>query len=50
MAFYVESHNAEMPHSAFQGQTPDEMYFCTGANIPEQLASLRLQASRDARD
>jgi transposase InsO family protein len=27
--FFVEEHNTQMPHSAFAGQTPDEMYFGT---------------------
>jgi len=25
VAFYVQEHNARLPHSAFRGQTPDEM-------------------------
>jgi|GEM_PF-2413259 len=25
--FHVEQHNTQMPHAAFSGQTPDEMYF-----------------------
>src|SRR4029450_11207871 len=25
--FYVQEHNRVLPHSAFRGQTPDEMYF-----------------------
>jgi putative transposase len=37
VAFYVEEHNAHLPHSAFRGQTPDEMYFGTGDRIPEVL-------------
>ncbi len=37
VAFYVEDHNARLPHSAFRGQTPDEMYFGTGDRIPEEL-------------
>ena len=28
--FYVDEHNRVLPHSAFRGQTPDEMYFGTG--------------------
>ncbi len=28
--FYVQEHNRVLPHSAFRGQTPDEMYFGTG--------------------
>jgi hypothetical protein len=31
-AFYVTQHNQTMPHSAFQGETPDEMYFGRGAH------------------
>jgi hypothetical protein len=27
-----------MPHPAFNGQTPDEMFFGTGAQVPEELA------------
>jgi len=30
VAFYVDQHNRVLPHSAFHGQTPDEMYFGTG--------------------
>lgn len=44
VAFYVEQHNSHLPHSAFQGQTPDEMYFGTGAHFPKQLEAARLAA------
>src|SRR5690606_25649479 len=27
VGFYVQQHNAVMPHSAFNGLTPDEVYF-----------------------
>jgi putative transposase len=37
VAFYVPAYNDEIPHAAFQGQTPDEMYYGTGANIPAKL-------------
>ena len=37
VAFYVDEHNMRLPHSAFRGQTPDEMYFGTGDRIPEAL-------------
>ena len=37
VAFYVDGHNRRLPHSAFHGQTPDEMYFGTGAHIPDEL-------------
>ena len=39
--FYVEQHNNQMPHAAFSGQTPDEMYFGTAANLPAELATAR---------
>ncbi len=35
--FYVDEHNMRLPHSAFRGQTPDEMYFGTGDRIPDEL-------------
>jgi putative transposase len=37
VTFYVDEHNMRLPHSAFRGQTPDEMYFGTGTHIPEKL-------------
>ncbi len=46
--FYVEEHNARLPHSAFCGQTPDEMYFGTGGDVPAKLADARGSA-RQAR-
>jgi transposase InsO family protein len=55
VAFYVEQHNRVLPHSAFQGQTPDEMYFGTGDAVPEDLLSraaaarrIRVEANRSA--
>jgi putative transposase len=42
VSFYVAEHNVKLPHSAFNGQTPDEMYFGTGDNIPDQLKASRL--------
>jgi transposase InsO family protein len=48
VAFYVEAHNREIPHSAFRGQTPDEMYNGLGQGIPEQLKCAKMQA-RSAR-
>ena len=48
VAFYVEQHNKHLPHAAFHGQTPDEMYFGTGADIPKQLAAAKV-AARQAR-
>ena len=48
VAFYVEQHNTQLPHAAFHGQTPDEMYFGTGADVPKQLQAARA-AARQAR-
>ena len=48
VAFYVNEHNTKMPHPAFSGQTPDEMFFGTGARVPEELA-LASSTARAAR-
>ena len=34
VGFYVQRHNSVMPHSAFRGQSPDEVYFGTGDRVP----------------
>lgn len=47
VAFYVAEHNARLPHSAFRGETPDEMYFGTGGGVPGRLAEQREAARRD---
>jgi len=54
-AFYVEEHNRVLPHSAFRGQTPDEMYFGTGDTVPADLTAhataarqLRVETNRSA--
>ena len=44
VAFYVEEHNTRLPHSAFLGQTPDEMYYGTGNRVPKELESARKSA------
>ena len=44
IAFYVDEHNTRLPHSAFRGQTPDEMYFSTGNHIPQELETGRKDA------
>ena len=46
VAFYVEQHNTHLPHSAFRGQTPDEMYFGTGSRVPKQLEASRIAARK----
>jgi putative transposase len=48
VAFYVEEHNRVLPHSAFRGQTPDEMYFGRGDGVPADLTA-RAAAARRAR-
>ncbi len=48
VAFFVNEHNAKVPHAAFRGQTPDEMYFGTAARLPEELATAR-KTARDKR-
>ena len=48
VAFYVHEHNHVLPHTAFRGQTPDEMYFGTGDAVPADLRS-RAAAARHAR-
>lgn len=42
--FYVEEHNTRLPHAAFRGQTPDEMYFGTGGHVPGNLDAKRKEA------
>ena len=41
VAFYVDEHNTRLPHSAFRGQTPNEMYFGTGDRIPVELEAAK---------
>jgi hypothetical protein len=48
VTFYVDEHNRVLPHSAFRGHTPDEMYFGTGDAVPADLTS-RAAAARRAR-
>ena len=48
VAFYVDEHDRELPHSNFGGQTPDEMSFGTGDALPAEFAS-RADAARRAR-
>ena len=48
VTFYVHEYNHMLPHSAFRGQTPDEMYFGTGDAVPADLMS-RAAAARRAR-
>jgi transposase InsO family protein len=41
VAFYVEQHNTVMPHRAFDGRTPDEVYFGVADNLAGELAERR---------
>ena len=45
--FYVTEHNERLPHSAFRGQTPDEMYFGKGDGVPDDLESARNAARKE---
>jgi putative transposase len=45
--FYVTAHNDVMPHSAFEGQTPNEMYFGTGDVVVAELATARNTAREE---
>ena len=43
----AQFHNSAMPHAAFHGQTPDEIYFSTGDAILEQIAEGKRLARED---
>lgn len=52
--FYIAVHNSEIPHAAFRGQTPEEMYFNHGLDLPDRFAeakkgalTARLRANRE---
>jgi putative transposase len=40
----VRQHNKVIPHTAFEGQTPDEMYFGDGDAVAAKLAAARIKA------
>lgn len=44
VAFYVTEYNKRLPHSSLRGRTPDEVYFGTADDVPDQLARARIQA------
>ena len=46
--FYVVAHNQVMPHSAFGGETPDEMFFGIGDAVALELVTAR-KAAREKR-
>jgi hypothetical protein len=47
IAFYVRAHNETMPHAAFNGQTPDEMYFGNGDGVVIDLAAAQVRARQE---
>ena len=42
--FYVQQHNGVMPHSAFRGETPDEVYFEKASVVVDALTEQRALA------
>jgi transposase InsO family protein len=46
VTFYVKAHNSQIPPSAFNGRTPDEVYFGKGENISRHLATKRKEAQQ----
>ncbi len=52
IGFYVKAHNGRkrsfrvMPHSAFEGQTPDEVFFGIGDEVSKRLAEARDSARK----
>ena len=44
--FYVKEHNTQMPHYAFVGQTPDEIYFDHADGVRDRLKAARVDARR----
>ncbi len=46
--FYVKAHNEVMPHSAFGGQTPNEVFFGIGDEVTRELSAAR-RCARDKR-
>jgi putative transposase len=47
VGWYVREHNLVVPHSAFHGETPDEIYFGTGSAVAATLAEQRARARLD---
>jgi len=45
--FYVREHNTQMPHHAFGGQTPDEVYFEQVDRVHDRFWTARRQARRE---
>ena len=47
VAFYVDEHNKKLPHSAFRGESPDEMYFASGETVQAELEAAKRSARQD---
>ena len=45
--FYVRQHNEVMPHAAFEGQTPDEIYFGRRDAVVVMLVAARIKAREE---
>jgi len=45
--FYVKEHNTQMPHHAFDGPTPDEVYFDQAERVHDRLRAARRRARRE---
>ena len=39
--FYIDQHNRVLPHAAFDGQMPDEMYIGSGEGVASLLEEAR---------
>ncbi len=50
VSFYVTAHNTEVPHSAFRGQTPDEVYTETGERVAAELEAAKEKAREERLD
>ena len=47
VGFYVQQHNKVTPHAAFDGQTPDEMFFGAGDEVVVRLIAPRTRAREE---
>ena len=44
VSYYVDQHNSVMPHAAFEGRTPDEVYFGQRPELEQELRDARRRA------
>ena len=47
VAVYVDQYNTVMPHAAFEGHTPDEVYFRQRPELEEELREARRRAQAE---